>query len=99
MGTDTTSTSDGFTYDYSQYLNPNLSISKLDQIAKAVFSPEANTNALSKIASIVLLAAAIAYIYVRSKMVDQQMQIAKQQYEAQQSSSDQSAVNNQNPSP
>lgn len=93
----TTTTSNGFTFNYTAYQSPSLSISMLDNIANSVFNPAANTNVFSRVMSIILLAGAIAYIYVRSKMVDQQMQIEKQQYEAAQNSSDQSAVNNQNP--
>jgi beta-lactamase regulating signal transducer with metallopeptidase domain len=86
-----------FTFNYTQYVSPSLSISQLDNIANTVFNPAANTNVFSRIMSILLLAGGLAYIFVRSKMVDQQMQIAKQNYEAAQNGTDQGAVNNQNP--
>lgn len=86
-----------FTFNYTKYQSPSLSISQLDNIAATVFSPQANTNVFSRVMSIILLAGALAYIYVRSKMVDAQMQVEKQQYESAQSSADQGAVNNQEP--
>lgn len=90
-------TSSGFSFSYTRYQSPSLSVAQLDNIAATVFSPQANTNFFSRVMSIILLAGAIAYIYVRSKMVDQQQEIEKQEYEAAQSSADNNAVNNQDP--
>lgn len=87
----------GFTFNYARYQTPGLSVAQLDNIANTVFNPAANTNFFSRIMSVILLAGGLAYIAVRSRMVDQQMQMEKQAYEAAQAGADQSAVNNQNP--
>lgn len=85
-----------FVFDYSSYQNPGLTVAQLDSLATAVFAPS-GTGTFAMIFGCIKLAVAIAYIFARAKMVDEQMLIAKQQYEAAQGTNSQNEVNNQNP--
>jgi hypothetical protein len=85
-----------FVFDYTAYNNPGLTVQQLDALATAVFAPT-GTGTFAMIFGSIKLAVAIAYIFCRSKMIDEQLQIQKQQYENAQDDNNQNEVNNQNP--
>lgn len=89
----------GFQFDYIKYQTKGISVDQLDMLAKSVFSADGGTNWLSAIWGGLKLGFAIAYIFARAKLVDEQMQIEKQQYEVSQTDGNQNEVNNQDPPP
>jgi hypothetical protein len=88
--------SSGFSVDYTQYQNPSVSVTFLDNAANA-FVAAAGGNFVSKIWAGIVLVVACAYIWGRDKLITQQMLIQKQQYELAQTQGEGGEVNNQTP--
>jgi hypothetical protein len=85
-------TDPGFQPDYTTYTSTSLSVAQLDALAAFVFN-NSTAGLVGSIAAGLKLIAAIAYIWARQKMVDNQMAVAKQQYEVAQANADQNEVN------
>ena len=85
-------------FDYTQYQNPSVSVTFLDNAANA-FVAAAGGNFLSKIWAGIVLVVACAYIWGRDKLITQQMLIQKQQYELAQTQGEGGEVNGQQPEP
>ena len=70
-------------FDYSKYRPRGISVERLDQLASFVFEGNAPST-LGAIIAAIKLAVAIAYITARKIMIDNELLIAKQQYEVDQ---------------
>ena len=70
-------------FDYTKYRAKGISVERLDQLADFVFNGNAPST-LGAIMAAIKLTVAIAYISARRIMIDHEMLIAKQEYEASQ---------------
>lgn len=69
-----------YTPDLEKYKSNSLTVDRLDMLADFVFG-EKPTSTWGSIVAAIKLAFAIAYIFTRQKMVDNELAIAKQKYE------------------
>jgi large-conductance mechanosensitive channel len=71
-----------FVFDYSKYKTKSISLAQLDKIFEIVVAPA--TSYIQMIAKAIQLILIGIYIFVRSKLVDQEYKIQKQEYEQRQ---------------
>jgi hypothetical protein len=74
-------------YEYENIGPSSISVAMLDKIASAVFDP--TTGVLGLVKALVMASFATAYVIVREKLIAQQAEYKKQQYEREQAGKNQ----------
>jgi hypothetical protein len=79
-----------FVFDYSKYRTKSISITQLDQMFEVLTAPATNyvTMALKGV-QLILIG---IYIFARSKLIDQEFQVQKQEYEQKQNNSSRTEI-------
>ena len=86
-----------FTYDYTKAQTPGISVSQLDMLANSIFSASPVTGWPGMVWAGIKLVVAVAYVWARAKMIEQQMLLEKQQYEVAHTNANQSEIDGQEP--
>jgi hypothetical protein len=93
--------SDNFRYNYIKYRSKSISLDRLDKMMDFVMSdPLVDAKTTDKIIfyvkiafTILKLVCVVGYVFSRRSLVEEQMQIEKQEYEQAQGHADQGAIN------
>ena len=74
-----------FVFNYSQYKSKHISIEKLDQMMEIAMAPATTyLQFASKAVTIIIMG---VYVFIRHKLIEEEMMIQKQAYEQRQNNS------------
>lgn len=74
-----------FRFDYKKYESKKISLEKIDQTFEVIVAPA--TSNFQIIAKGIQLLLAAAYIFIRKSLINEKLEIAKQEYESGRSNS------------